>query len=222
MWQQQKIHYGWIVVGVTFLTLLLGASVRSTPGILMVPFENEFHWSRGTISFAVAVNLLVYGLMGPFAAAMMERFGLRRMMLVAIACIGVGVALTIFMRESWQLILLWGLVVGCSTGATANVLGAMVATRWFTKSRGLVVGLLTSAAAAGQLVFLPTMASITAAYGWRPMVLSIAAIAVVIFPIVAIFMRDRPADIGLAPYGETGAAKPSAPTVGNPVAIALR
>ena len=108
---RQKIHYGWIVVGTTFLTLLLGASVRSTPGILMVPFENEFHWSRGTISFAVAVNLLVYGLMGPFAAAMMERFGLRRMMLVAIACIGVGVAL---------LIGAVAVIVALSTGGRSN------------------------------------------------------------------------------------------------------
>jgi sugar phosphate permease len=222
MSQQPRLHYGWVVVGVTFLTLLLGAGVRSTPGILMVPFEEEFHWSRSTISFAVAVNLLIYGLIGPFAAAMMERFGLRRTMLVAITCIGTGVALTTFMRESWQLILLWGFVVGCGTGTTGNVLGAMVATRWFTKNRGLVVGLLTSAAAAGQLVFLPTMASITAAYGWRPMVLATAVIAVVIFPLVAIFMRDRPIDMGLAPYGEAGVAKLAAPVVGNPVAIALR
>jgi sugar phosphate permease len=222
MWRHQKIHYGWVVVGMTFLTLLLGAGVRSTPGILMVPFEEEFHWSRSTISFAVAVNLLIYGLMGPFAAAMIERFGLRRMMLGAIASIGAGVALTTFMRESWHLILLWGIVVGCGSGTAANVLGATVATRWFTKNRGLVVGLLTSAAAAGQLVFLPTMASITAAYGWRPMVLATAIIAVVIFPLVAIFMRDRPADVGLAPYGETGVAKPAAPTIENPVAIALR
>ena len=152
----------------------------------------------------------------------MERFGVRRMMLAAIASIGIGVALTVFMRESWQLILLWGVVVGIGTGTTANVLAAIVATRWFTRNRGLVVGLLTSAAAAGQLVFLPAMAAITSAYGWRPMVLAVAVIAVVIFPLVAIFMRDRPADIGLVPYGETGVAKPSAPALGNPVAIALR
>jgi predicted MFS family arabinose efflux permease len=219
--QQQKIHYGWIVVGATFLTLLLGAGVRSTPGILMVPFETEFHWSRSTISLAVAINLLVYGLMGPFAAAMMERFGVRRMMLLAITCIAIGVALTTFMRESWQLILLWGFVVGCGSGITANVLAATVATRWFTKNRGLVVGLLTSAAAAGQLIFLPAMASITTNFGWRPMVLAIAVLGIVIFPLVAIFMRDRPADIGIAPYGETDVAKQPAPTQGNPVAIAL-
>jgi predicted MFS family arabinose efflux permease len=217
----RKIHYGWIVVGATFLTLLLGAGVRSTPGLLMVPFETEFQWSRSTISLAVAINLLVYGLMGPFAAAMMERFGVRRMMLVAIACIAAGVALTTFMRQSWQLILLWGFVIGCGSGIAANVLAAMVATRWFTKSRGLVVGLLTSAAAAGQLVFLPAMASIVTSFGWRPMVLAIAVLGAVIFPLVAIFMRDRPADVGLAPYGETDVAKPAPPTYGNPVALAL-
>ena len=218
----QKLHYAWIVAGATFLTLLLGAGVRSTPGILMVPFETEFHWSRSTISFAVAVNLLIYGLIGPFAAAMMERFGLRRVMLAAIVCIGIGVALTVFMQESWQLILLWGVVVGCGTGTTANVLGATVATRWFTKNRGLVVGLLTSAAAAGQLLFLPAFAHITATYGWRPMVLAIVVIAAAIFPVVAIFMRDRPSDIGLVPYGETGAPKPHVPATGNPVALAFR
>ncbi len=222
MSRRAHIHYGWIVVGTTFLALLLGAGVRSTPGILMVPFETEFHWSRGTISFAVAINLLIYGFIGPFAAAMMERFGIRRMMLFAIVCIGSGVALTTFMRESWQLILLWGVVVGCGTGITANVLAATVATRWFVESRGLVVGLLTSAAAAGQLVFLPTMAAITTAYGWRPMVLTVVAVAVVVFPIVAVLMRDRPEDIGLVPYGEAPGTKRATPTAGNPIAIAFR
>ncbi len=206
----RKIHYAWVVAGATFLTLLLGAGVRSTPGILMVPFEQEFHWSRSTISFAVAVNLVLFGLIGPFAAAMMERFGIRRLMLASITLIGTGVALTTFMRKSWQLILLWGVVVGTGTGTAANVLAATVATRWFTKNRGLVVGILSSAAAAGQLIFLPTMASIVTAYGWRPMVLAIVCVAIAIFPIVAIFMRDRPEDVGLAPYGESVVAREAA------------
>jgi predicted MFS family arabinose efflux permease len=220
--RMRGIHYGWIVVGATFITLLLGAGVRSTPGILMVPFENEFHWTRSTISFAVAVNLVLFGLFGPFAAAMMERFGVRRLMLAAIVLIGTGVALTTLMRESWQLVLLWGVVVGCGTGITAQVLAATVATRWFTKNRGLVVGLLSSAAAAGQLVFLPAMAAIVAAYGWRPMVLALTAFAIAIFPLVAVFMRDRPEQMGLAPYGETAVRRAAAPPAGNPVAIALR
>jgi len=216
------IHYGWIVIGATFVTLLLGAGVRSTPGILMVPFEEEFHWSRSTISFAVAVNLVIYGLIGPFAAAMMERFGVRRLMLAAIACIGTGVALTVFMHESWQLVLLWGVVVGCGTGTTANVLGVTVATRWFTKNRGLVIGILTSAAAAGQLIFLPVLAAIVTSFGWRAVVVTITGFAIAIFPLVAYFMRDRPEDIGIAPFGESVVAPRPAQATGNPVGTALR
>ena len=218
----QKLHYGWIVVAVTFLTLLVGAGVRSTPGILLVPLESEFQWSRATISFAVAVNLLLYGFMGPFAAAMMDRFGVRRTMLTAIALIGSGVALTTIMRESWQMVLLWGFVVGSGVGTVGTVLSATVASRWFTARRGLVVGILTASAAAGQLVFLPALAAITATYGWRPMVLTVTAVAIVVFPIVAILMRDRPEDVGLPPYGETIVSSAPARSAGNPIALAFR
>jgi sugar phosphate permease len=219
---QRKFHYGWIVVGVTFLTLLIGAGVRSTPGVLMVPFEAEFHWSRATISFAVAVSLVLYGVMGPFAASFMERFGLRRTMVAALALLATGVALTTFMRQSWQLVLLWGVVVGMGAGAIANVLGAVVATRWFTARRGLVIGLLTGAAAAGQLIFLPTFASVTTHFGWRATVLVIAAVALVLIPVVALFMRERPQDVGLAPYGETAVKPAAAPAVVNPFMLSLR
>jgi len=220
---KSRFHYGWIVVGVTFCVLLVGAGVRSTPGILMVPFEDEFHWSRATISFAVAVSLGLYGVMGPFAAAFMERFGLRRTMVSALALLATGVVLTTLMRESWQLVLLWGVVVGMGAGVIANVLGAVVATRWFTARRGLVIGLLTGSAAAGQLIFLPTFASVTTHFGWRTTVLVIAAAALMLIPLVALLMRERPQDVGLVPYGETGAPKPAAaPAVGNPIMLSLR
>src|SRR5215467_5221315 len=220
---QRRFHYGWVVVGVTFCVLLVGAGVRSTPGILMVPFEDEFHWSRATISFAVAVSLGLYGVMGPFAAAFMERFGLRRTMVSALALLATGVVLTTLMRESWQLVLLWGVVVGMGAGVIANVLGAVVATRWFTARRGLVIGLLTGSAAAGQLIFLPTFASVTTHFGWRTTVLVIAAAALMLIPLVALLMRERPQDVGLVPYGETGAPKPAAaPAVGNPIMLPLR
>src|SRR5882672_10400511 len=189
---QRKLHYGWIVVGVTFVTLLIGAGVRSTPGILLVPLENEFEWSRATISLAVAISLFLYGFIGPFAAAVMERVGLRRTMLASLTLLAVGVATTALMRESWQLILLWGIVVGGGTGFIANVLGAVVAARWFTARRGLVVGILTGSAAAGQLIFLPSFAAITTHYGWRATVLTVAVIAIVVIPLVALLMRERP------------------------------
>jgi predicted MFS family arabinose efflux permease len=219
----RKFHYGWIVVGVTFLASLISAGVRATPGVLMVPLESEFGWSRATISFAVAVSLIVYGLIGPFAASFMERFGVRRTMLTALSLLAAGVALATLVRQSWQLVLLWGIVVGVGAGALANVLGAIVAARWFTARRGLVIGLLTGGMAAGQLVFLPTFAAITTHFGWRATLLAAAAVALVIIPVVARFMCERPADLGLAPYGETGGPKPVPPVPhGNPFAHALR
>jgi len=217
-----KIHYGWIVVGVTCLALLTGAGVRSTPGILMVPLEQEFHWSRATIALAVSINLILYGCIGPFAAAIMEKVGVRRSVVCALGLVAVGVASTSMMREAWQLILIWGFLVGGGTGFLATVLAATVAARWFTARRGLVVGLLSGGAATGQLLFLPVMASITAAYGWRTTVLSVATVALVVLPIVAFLMRDRPSDLGLMPYGEIGEPKPAVPSKGNPVQIAFR
>jgi sugar phosphate permease len=217
-----KFHYGWIVVGVTCLALLTGAGVRSTPGILMVPLEEEFGWSRATIAFAVSINLILYGCIGPFAAAIMDRFGVRRSVLCALALVAAGVASTSLMQESWQLILLWGLVVGSGTGFLATVLAATIAARWFTARRGLVVGLLSGGAATGQLLFLPIMAAVTAAHGWRTTVIAVSAVALAVIPAVAFLMRDRPADVGLAPYGEKGGPQPTPPAKGNPLAIALR
>src|SRR6266436_5384465 len=153
-----KLHYGWIIVAVTFTALLGSAGIRAAPGVLIVPFENEFHWSRATISFAVGVNILLTGLVGPFAAAAMDRFGVRRTMALALAVTAAGVALSPLMYNPWQLVLLWGLVVGLSTGFVGAYLAAYIAARWFHARQGMVVGLLTAANAAGQLIFLPTNA----------------------------------------------------------------
>jgi sugar phosphate permease len=216
-----KIYYGWIVVGITCLVLLTSAGIRSTPGILMVPLEEEFHWSRATIALAVSINLILYGCIGPFAAAVMEKFGIRRSVLCALALVGAGVASTSLMQYPWQLILMWGVLVGVGTGFLASVLAAIVAARWFTARRGLVVGILSGGASTGQLLFLPVMANVTAAYGWRATVLCIAAVVCVVLPLVYLLMRDRPSDIGLMPYGETGQPKPAQPAKGNPVVLAF-
>jgi MFS family permease len=166
-WVHGRLHYGWIVVAVTFLTLLGAAGIRSTPGVLIIPLEREFGWTRATVSFAVSVNLFLYGLSGPFIAGLMDRVGIRRVMVVALALVTVGVALTTLMTASWQLTLLWGVVVGLGTGTMASVLGAMVANRWFAERRGLVLGMLTASSATGQLLFLPLLASMVVRLGWR-------------------------------------------------------
>jgi sugar phosphate permease len=207
----RSIHYAWVVAGVTFATLLVAGGVRGSPGVLVVPLETEFGWSRATISFAIGINIFLYGLSGPFAAALMERFGLRRTMLAGLAAIGIGVLLTPGMDQTWQLVLLWGVIVGAGTGMIANVLAATVAVRWFVARRGLVTGVLTAAAAGGQLLFLPLFAAIAVNYGWRWMAVSLAAVALGLVPLIALLMRDRPADVGLARYGEPPeTAKPTA------------
>lgn len=216
----RRVHYAWVVAAVTFGVLLVAAGVRSTPSVLMVPLEREFHWSRATISLAVAVNIFLYGLAGPFAAAILERFGLRRTIVVALAVITAGVALTPLMRQSWQLVLLWGLVVGSGTGVTALVLGATVAARWFSAQRGLVMGVLTASTATGQLVFLPLLAHLSDVYGWRAVSLTVAGVAAAMILPVAVLLRDRPSDIGLPPYGGN-AVVARAPALPNPVRRAL-
>ena len=223
MFPSRKIHYGWIVAAVTFTTLLVAGAVRSSPGLLIVPLEKEFEWSRATISFAVGVNILLYGFIGPFAAALMESFGVRRLVVAALACMGIGVALTPLMQHSWQLVVLWGLIVGAGSGVTANVLAAVVAARWFSARRGLVMGALTSSSAAGQLLFLPALAVVIAAYGWRAMVIALAAVVLVLLIPVAKLMRDRPQDVGLTAYGEPPGTDPPPPAhTGNFVAVTFR
>src|ERR1700730_8805936 len=221
MSRRGKLHYAWVVAAITFLTLLVAAGLRSTPGVLIVPLEAEFGWSRATISFAIGLNIFLYGLIGPFAAAVMDRFGLRRTMLGALALIAVGVALTPLMTRPWQLILLWGVVVGIGSGSTALVLGATVVARWFATRRGLVMGVLTASTATGQLIFLPVLASLAENYGWRSVSLTVARFAVALFPVVALVMRDRSEDIGLRRYGAAADESPAVATRGNPIARAL-
>ena len=216
--QRRAPHYAWVVAAVTFLVLLVGASIRSTPGVLIVPLREEFGWSTATISAAVAINLMLYGLVGPFAVAIMERFGLRRAICGALLLLALGAGLTIFMRQAWQLTLLWGVLVGLGSGMVAMVLGATVANRWFDKSRGLVVGLLTASSATGQLLFLPLLAKAATDIGWRATSLMVAGAALLLVPLVALLMRDHPSDLGLPPYG--GSAIEPAPT--SPVNPALR
>ena len=177
--------------------------------MLIIPLEREFRWTRATVSFAVSINLFLYGLSGPFIAGLMDRLGIRRVMVTSLALVATGVALTTLMTASWQLALLWGVVVGLGTGTMASVLGAMVANRWFTERRGVVLGLLTASSATGQLLFLPLLASMVVRLGWRSAVLLVAGVALVVLPLVALLMRDHPRDIGLRPFGEPANAPPT-------------
>jgi MFS family permease len=195
------IHRAWLVAAVTGIAIIGAAGFRATPGVLITPLQDEFGWSRGTISLAVSVNLVLFGLTAPFAAALMDRLGVRRVVAGALLLVATGSGLTVFMTASWQLVLLWGVLVGLGTGSMALVLVATVAGRWFIRHRGVVTGVLTAAGATGQLIFLPVLATLAEHHGWRTAALTVTGAALAVVPLVAWFLRDHPADLGLAPYG---------------------
>jgi MFS family permease len=197
----RRIHPAWIVAAVAFLALVGAAGFRAAPGVLMVPLQNEFGWSTTVLSAAVSINLVLFGLTAPFAAALMERFGIRAVTSVALVLIGAGSALTVLVNQSWQILLTWGLLIGLGTGSMALVFAATIANTWFAKSRGLVIGILTAGSAAGQLVFLPFIALLAQDPGWRQASLLIAAGALAVVPLVLKFLKNSPADVGALPYG---------------------
>lgn len=210
---RRHLHWAWVVAVVSFVALLGAAGFRSVPGVMMNPLHHEFGWSHGTVGLAMSVNMTLFGLTAPFAAALMDRFGVRPVLTVALALIAAGSALSVTMTASWQLIVLWGVLVGVGTGSISMGFVATVSTRWFDARRGLVTGVLTAASATGQLIFLPVVAAVTVAHGWRWASLIVAAAALAVVPLVVVFMRNHPGDKGLAPYGATGPvdAPPSVP-----------
>jgi predicted MFS family arabinose efflux permease len=204
---------------VTFVVLLGASGFRSAPGVLIVPLQDAFGWDRGTISFAVSINLMLFGFMGPFAAALMDRFGIRKVVSLALASIATGAFLTLFMSEPWHLYLFWGGMVGIGAGCMATVLAATVAVRWFASRRGLVTGALTAASATGQLAFLPIIAWMANRYGWQAVSIGVAVMSAAVIPLVIIFMRNRPDEVGLRRYGATEDDTPPGPRV-NPIGTA--
>jgi MFS family permease len=220
-------HRAWIVAGVAFVTLIGAAGFRAVPSVLIDPLHDEFGWSRATISAAVSINLVLFGLFSPFAAALMDRFGMRRVVVFALIMVSAGSGLTVFMTSSWQLLLCWGVLVGLGTGSMAMTFVATVTGRWFVKHRGLVSGILTAAGATGQLIFLPLVAALATDHGWRTPAIVVSAAALAVVPLVIICLRDYPRDVGTVAYGATvssgdGADQPLGPASGSSVARALR
>jgi len=197
----RRIHPAWFAAAVTFLTLVATAGFRSAPSVLVVPLEEAFSWSRDDISLAVAINILLFGLTAPFAAALMERFGIRRVVMTALTTVGIGAFSTIFMTKPWHLIGLWGVVVGIGTGSMALVFAATIANRWFVARRGLVVGILTAATATGQLIFLPGLSSLATNVGWKSVSVTVACGAFIMVPLIFVFLKEKPASAGVTPFG---------------------
>ncbi|MDU3129557.1 MAG: MFS transporter [Bradyrhizobium sp.] len=208
---RRNIHYGWVMVAVTFFTALVTAGTVGAPGVFIVPLQQEFGWSTAEISSALSIRFVLFGLMAPFAAALLNRYGLRNITLLAQVIVVSALLASLAMTKIWHLVLLWGCVIGIGTGMTALVLGATIATRWFVARRGLVVGVLTARTATGQLVFLPLLASLTERLGWRTALALVCCALAVSATAVLLLMRDRPSDLGLRPFGDKGSEPITAP-----------
>ena len=218
---QGRLHYAWIVAALTFLTLLVVAGIRATPSVLIVPLEHSFGWGRDQITLAVSIGLFLFGMMGPFAAAAMQRFGVRRTMIVALILLAAAMGGSAFVRTPLQLVLTWGVLAGLGTGTMAMVLGVTIVTRWFDARRGSVLGLLMASTATGQLLFLPLLAWVVSRQDWRVVVWIVGGAALLLIPLVFFFMPERPTDVGLHRYGATQ-DDPVAATKANPIATAFR
>jgi MFS family permease len=217
----RRIHPGWIAVAVAFATLLAAAGIRSAPTVLIVPLEKAFGWSRSDISLAIAINVLLFGLVSPFAAALMERFGIRKIVMSALTTVSVGAFLTIFINAPWQLILTWGVIVGTGTGSMALVFAATIANRWFVAKRGIVTGILTAANATGQLIFLPGLTHLADSYSWKSVSITVSSFAIALVPVIFFLLREKPADLGLLPYGAPADWQPPAKSELSAGALAI-
>jgi predicted MFS family arabinose efflux permease len=214
-------RYAYVVAAVAFTALLVAAGLRSAPGVLMIPWQADFGWDKATISLAAAIGILLFGLMGPFAAALMQQWGVRKTLVSALALMAVSTGLSLFMTRPWQLIATWGVMSGLASGCVAVVFAATIVNRWFVANRGLMSGVLTASTSTGYLIFLPLMAQVSKVAGWKPVVAAIALAAAALIPVVLWLLPDRPSDVGTEPYGAPVGAPPPAPTTANPLALAF-
>jgi MFS family permease len=214
-------HYALTVLGIVFVALLAAAGLRATPGVLMVPWGQAFGWSRGVISFAAATGIFLFGMTGPFAAALMQRFGVRAIVLAALALMSASTGLSLFMTQSWQLVLLWGVLSGLGSGCVAQVLSATIVNRWFVARRGLAMGLLSASTSTGTLIFFPAFSAIAQAHGWQGVVVTVSAGLALLIPVVALWLPEWPADVEEVPFGADADHPAPARVSGNPLAAAF-
>ena len=214
-------HYAFVVLAATFLSLLAAAGLRSAPSVLMLPLQHAFGWDRGTVSATAGVGILLYGLVGPFAAALMQSFGIKRVLLVGLGLMAAASFASLFMTAPWQYLLTWGVVSGIGSGAVGGVLGAAVVNRWFAHRQGLMMGILTASTATGSLIFLPFMAHLSEVGGWRPVVWAVTLALAVLAPIVFFFMPERPQDVRLGRFGEPADTPPPPAPHGNRALLAI-
>ncbi|WP_423798330.1 MFS transporter [Neobacillus sp. SAB-20_R2A] len=219
----KRIHYSWFILSITFLSIIVAGIVISSSGLFIDPFEKEFGWDRSIIALAFAISLFLYGISGPFMAALLEVIGLKKMMIVSMATLLTGIMLTFIMNQSWQLIIIWGVIMGLGASLFLTVVSPYVANHWFAKRRGLAVGILTASTATGQLILLPVLAAIIENYSWRWAIGLIMLLSFIMLIIIFIFMKNTPKDVGVLPYGlEEEIQESNKSQKENPIVIAFK
>ncbi len=206
-----KLFYGWVIVGMVALSLIVAAGVRSAPGVFLVPVQNEMGWSRADISFAVSIGLIIFGLTAPLSGRLIDLFGPRKIMMVGLLLIGISMAVSALVMQLWQLNAIWGVLSGVGTGIAGSVLGATVANRWFVARRGLITGIFGAATSAGQLVFVPFLSQLAVNFGWRNASIVLGIIAVALIVPTLFLMRNDPANVKALPLGATATTNPVKP-----------
>ncbi|AHN22648.1 MFS transporter [Lysinibacillus varians] len=197
----KRIHYSWFVLAITFFSIIVAGITLSSSGVFIGPFEQEFGWDRSIIAMAFAISLFLYGISGPFMAALLEVIGLKKMVLAAMIILVIGISFTLLMQQAWQLMIIWGFIIGLGASLFLTVLSPFVANHWFEKRRGLALGILTASTATGQLVLLPILAMMIENYSWRWAIALIIVLSSIMLMIIALFMKNKPMDVGLLAYG---------------------
>jgi MFS family permease len=218
----KKIHFSWVILFISFFSIIVAGIIRSSSGVFIESFEQEFGWDRSVISLAFAIGLFLYGISGPFMAALIEVIGLKKMMVVSMSTLLAGIILTLFMEQSWHLIIIWGFIIGLGSGLFLTVLSPYVANRWFVKRRGLAVGILTASTATGQLILLPILAIVIKNYSWQWAIIFIMILCLIMLVIILLFMKSTPKEMGILPYGLEEELQDADVQKRNPIVIAFQ
>ncbi|WP_032793682.1 MULTISPECIES: MFS transporter [Streptomyces] len=201
--REPRFHRAWVIAVVAGAAIVTAGAFTTVPGLLVTPLHENYAWDRGQIALAASVNMILFGLTAPFAAALMDRVGIRRVVVGALLLVSAGALLTSFMSQPWQLVAYWGVLIGLGSGCLTMTFAASITADWFDKRRGLVTGALSSSSHLGQLIFLPLLAWSVDRFDWRPPVVTLAFVALAVAALVFLLLRDHPADVGAKPYGAT-------------------
>lgn len=197
-----KYHYAWIIVFVTFFTFLAVQGARLSFGAFVEPWEKDFSMNRGTISLISTLSFIIYGISQPIIGRLVDKLGPRMILSVSTFVVGISFILTSFVNHPWQLFILYGIVISVGVGGASNVAATVVVTNWFNEKRGLAFGIMEAGFGAGQMLLVPGSLILIQWFNWKLTVVILGLILmVIVFPVILLFLRNHPGEMGLSPMG---------------------